>query len=96
MIIINANYLDENFQEQTGDIEIADGRILRVGKALSHPSEDLAIDCTGYTIVPGFVDIHTHGCVGCDASDGDKDAVLAMAKFLVSKGVTTFCPTTMT
>ena len=56
MLLIHANYLDENFELVQGDIEIQDGKILRVGKDLPRKDEDLAVDCSGnYTVVPGFV-----------------------------------------
>ena len=58
MLLVRANYLDGNFQWKTGDIEIEDGRLLRVGENLSFPEDELAVDCSGYTIIPGFVDIH--------------------------------------
>ena len=54
------------------------------------------MDCAGYTIVPGFVDVHVHGGAGADSSDGDAEGLRNMAKFLLTKGVTSFCPTTMT
>ena len=54
------------------------------------------MDCAGYTIVPGFVDVHVHGGAGADSSDGDVEGLRNMAKFLLTKGVTSFCPTTMT
>ena len=57
MLLIHANYLDEDFRLVQGDIEIEDGKILRVGKDLPRKEEDLAVDCAGsYTVVPGFVD----------------------------------------
>lgn len=97
MLLIHANYLDEDFQLVQGDIEIQEGRILRVGKDLPRREEDLAVDCEGsYTIVPGFVDVHIHGCGGADTCDGTREALEAMARFLLQRGVTSFCPTTMT
>ena len=97
MLLIHANYLDEDFQLVQGDIEIQEGRILRVGKDLPRGEEDLAVDCEGsYTIVPGFVDVHIHGCGGADTCDGTREALEAMARFLLERGVTSFCPTTMT
>ena len=97
MLLIHANYLDEDFQLVQGDIEIQKGRILRVGKDLPRGEEDLAVDCEGsYTIVPGFVDVHIHGCGGADTCDGTREALEAMARFLLQRGVTSFCPTTMT
>lgn len=46
-------------------------------------------------IVPGFVDIHFHGALGYDVSDGNVEGLLAIEKYLFSHGVTTFLPTTM-
>lgn len=97
MLLIHANYLDEDFHVVQGDIEIQDGKILRVGKNLPRREEDLAVDCEeGYTVVPGFVDVHIHGCAGADTCDGTREAIETMSKFLLQHGVTSFCPTTMT
>lgn len=97
MLLIHANYLDEEFHVVQGDIEIQDGKILRVGKNLPRKEEDLAVDCeAGYTVVPGFVDVHIHGCAGADTCDGTREAIETMSKFLLQHGVTSFCPTTMT
>ncbi len=54
------------------------------------------MDCQGYTVVPGFVDVHIHGCDGADTGDGTPEAIATMARFLLSHGVTSFCPTTAT
>ena len=97
MLLIHAKYLDEDFRLVQGDIEIEDGKILRVGKDLPRKEEDLAVDCAGsYTVVPGFVEVHIHGCAGADTCDATREALEAMAAFLLAHGVTSFCPTTMT
>lgn len=97
MLLIHAKYLDEDFRLVQGDIEIEDGKILRVGKDLPRKEEDLAVDCAGsYTVVPGFVDVHIHGCADADTCDATREALEAMAAFLLAHGVTSFCPTTMT
>lgn len=97
MLLIHTKYLDEEFHLVEGDIEIQDGKILRVGKDLPRRQEDLAVDCSGgYTVIPGFVDVHIHGCGGADTCDGTRDSLETMARFLLQHGVTSFCPTTMT
>ena len=96
MFLINANVLDDKFCLRKADIEIEDGKIVRLEDSLPYKEEDLVVDCTGYTIVPGFVDVHVHGGAGADSSDGDAEGLRNMAKFLLTKGVTSFCPTTMT
>ena len=64
MFLVNAAYLDQDFRLVRGDLEIEGGRIRQVGEKLSWSQNDLVVDCQGYTIVPGFVDVHIHGCAG--------------------------------
>ena len=47
-------------------------------------------------VLPGLVDIHTHGAVGRDWSDGDPDGIRPMAGHYAAHGVTSFLATTMT
>ena len=96
MFLVNAAYLDQDFRLVRGDLEIEGGRIRQVGEKLSWSQNDLVVDCQGYTIVPSFVDVHIHGCAGADTCDGKRESIDAMAEFLLTKGVTSFCPTTMT
>lgn len=96
MFLINTRYLDEDFRLVSGDIELENGKIKNVGEKLTYKDSDMVIDCDGYTVVPGFVDVHIHGCDGADTCDGTREAIDTMSKFLIQKGVTSFCPTTMT
>lgn len=96
MFLINTKYLDKDFKLVTGAIELEDGVIKQLGETLAYKDSDMVIDCDGYTVVPGFVDVHIHGCDGADTCDGTREAIDTMAKFLIQKGVTSFCPTTMT
>ena len=96
MIFINAQVLDGDFRLRKADVEINGEKIVRLADKFSYTEQDLVVDCAGYTIVPGFVDIHVHGGAGADTCDADAEGLRAMAKFLLTKGVTSFCPTTMT
>jgi N-acetylglucosamine-6-phosphate deacetylase len=48
-----------------------------------------------YTVVPGFVDTHIHGCVGYDFSNPSFEAIEKMEQFLYSRGVTSVLATTL-
>ena len=47
-------------------------------------------------IIPGLVDIHTHGCAGHDTCDGDEAGLREMLKYQREHGTTSYFPTTMT
>lgn len=53
-------------------------------------------DARGCYVIPGMVDIHTHGAVGEDFSDGRPEGLQPMADYYCSRGVTSFLATTMT
>ncbi len=54
------------------------------------------IDVSNKYVSPGLVDMHIHGYLGADVSDGDVDGVKKMAEGIIKNGVTAWCPTTMT
>ena len=54
------------------------------------------MDVEGMYLIPGLVDIHSHGAVNADASDGDAEGLRKMSRYYAQKGVTSWCPTTMT
>lgn len=75
----------------SGDISF-DTTIKAVGKT-AFPAD---LDAEGMYVVPGFVDIHTHGGVNEDFSDGKPEGLQPMAEYYASRGVTSFLGTTMT
>jgi dihydroorotase len=42
------------------DLRIVDGLISEIGAGLKGSEKDIAYDCTGSAVLPGFVDVHTH------------------------------------
>lgn len=57
---------------------------------------DQVIDAEGKNLLPGLIDIHTHGCLGICTMDADPETQLKVARHHARHGVTTYLPTTMT
>ena len=76
-----------------GGFSVEDGRFAHV---LSSGAEETCVDLRGARVIPGLVDVHTHGGSGADFSDGDDDGLVKMAAYLAHCGVTSFAPASMT
>lgn len=59
-------------------------------------AEAECIDMGGAFLLPGLVDIHTHGNSGYDFSDGDPEGLRHMGRYQAAHGITSFLPTSMT
>ena len=95
MLLKNATILNGEFRQVKGDLLMNGGTIARMGESIPAGGEEV-LDCTGKLLVPGVIDIHTHGAVGCDHSSGDSEALRKIAEYEGKNGVTSFLPTTMT
>jgi N-acetylglucosamine-6-phosphate deacetylase len=91
MIFKNCTFYNEFFEKEFGDIEIENGKIKQIGII-----DGNGRDMSGNILIPGFVDVHIHGCGGGDASDASNDSLDKITAELAKHGVTSFCPTTMT
>ena len=91
--IINGRILLPD-QEITGQALLFDDVIRGISAEV--PADCGVIDAEGAYVSPGFVDVHIHGYLGADASDGDPDGLRTMAEGILRNGVTSFLPTTMT
>ena len=78
-----------------GYLELVDGKF---GKHVDQiPEGAEVLDYTGYSIAPGLVDTHIHGYAGVDVMDNNIEGTLhTMSEGLLSTGVTSFLPTTLT
>ncbi len=76
-----------------GCFEVLDGKF---GAILPECVPEDAVDLQGATVIPGLIDVHSHGNSGADFSDGDYEGLKAMAAYYAKVGVTSFAPASMT
>lgn len=89
-----------------GEVWVEDGRIVRVLTEESDMAKESAglpdfsdadlVDAGGNYVLPGLVDIHSHGAVGHDFCDEDVKGLKEILAYEKSVGVTSYCPTSMT
>ena len=76
-----------------GAFRAEDGRFAAFYDA--DPAED-GVDLGGAKVIPGLIDVHSHGNSGADFSDGDYDGLVRMAAYYAKNGITGFAPASMT
>ena len=87
MFYKNARIFTGDFQFHMGAFEVKDGLF---GEILPENVPADAIDLQGATVIPGLVEVHSHGNSGADFSDGDYEGLKAMAKYYAKCGATSF------
>ena len=93
MFYKNARIFTSDFRFHTGAFEVKDGRF---GRILPDTVPEDAVDLGGATVIPGLVDVHSHGNSGADFSDGSLEGLRSMARWYAQVGVTSFAPASMT
>ena len=98
-LIKNAYIVSPGYEFDGGAIVIEGCKIAKVlqpGTPL--PTDvDSVFDAEGQLVMPGFIDVHTHGAAGVDVCDSeDPTAIETIAKAKLEEGCTSWCPTTLT
>lgn len=90
MILNNANiFMDGGFR--LGSLSVENGVVTAIGDDLG-PGED----CGGAFLLPGLVDLHTHGCGGWCFDTVTPEELPAMERFYAKNGTTAVLATVMT
>lgn len=92
LLIKNANaFINGKFINT--DIFVKDGVI----SSFQRPDNECTeVDFGGAYLVPGFIDIHTHGAVGADVNSAGADDFGKLSRFFTSKGTTSFLASVLT
>ena len=90
-----ARLVDSMRDQQRADLVITGSRI----RAVRNPGESASpslhgkhtyIDATGMIVMPGFIDVHTHGGGGYNLHTADATEIQDFARWAASTGVTSF------
>ena len=96
-LIKNCRIISPDMDIAKASVEIDGAFIKRIYTASEKlPKADKIIDAKGKILMPGFIDIHTHGAAGCDVTDATPKAISTIAAAKVKEGITTLVPTTLT
>lgn len=80
--------VDATMDLAEGDITIDGAQIEQVGQ--DHPAPGKVLDASQMIVVPGFIDVHTHGGGGFELHTTDAEEIRAYARWAPSTGVTSF------
>ena len=101
MIIQNGNIFTLDGTFSVGTIKVAKDKIAQLDmtpayEAIDKTIGETMIDARGLYVLPGLVDIHTHGAVGVDFCEVKKEELCKLETYQAQNGVTTIFATTMT
>ena len=91
--IINGRILTPKGWLEGGSVIIEDNKIKAVSNIDLHIVDAEIIDAKGCYVVPGGIDLHTHGGGGRDFIEGSEDAFRAAVNAHMKHGTTTIYPT---
>lgn len=97
-LFINAHLVSPGWEAENGGLLVEDGIIEAVFTEMpaALPAADEVFDLEGGLLLPGFFDIHFHGCDGSDFCDGTEEAVRTIVRGKLRQGVTSILGTTLT
>ncbi|MBR6770894.1 MAG: N-acetylglucosamine-6-phosphate deacetylase [Lachnospiraceae bacterium] len=93
--IINGEvYINRKFERKT--IGITEGKIQLLDEEATLPEGAGIYDAAGKKIVPGFIDVHTHGAVGVDVNAATAQELEKISRFVAGNGTTSWLGSVLT
>lgn len=95
LLIYNARIITPQTILERGWLMCREGRISAIGNGdPARKSDKTTLNADGLTLLPGMIDIHTHGAIGHDVMDAGRDELIQLSHFYARHGVTSFLATT--
>lgn len=93
--IVNGDvFIDHKFEKKT--LKMSD-RVLQVLDAdYEVPADADCVDAAGKKVVPGFIDVHTHGAVGVDVNAATAEDLEKVCRFAATRGTTSWLCSVLT
>ena len=96
-LIRDARIIAEDRIIERGWLRIEDGAIAEYGAGDAPDATSASeLNGAGWTLLPGFIDLHAHGGGGFDVMDGAVESLRGMARYFARGGTTAFLATTWT
>lgn len=93
--IVNGEvFIDHKFEKKT--LKMSD-KVLQVLDAdYAVPADADRVDAAGKKVVPGFIDVHTHGAVGVDVNAATAEDLEKICRFVATRGTTSWLCSVLT
>lgn len=87
--IVNGKvFIDHKFENKT--VKMTEGKLEILGSEIQVPADVEVYDAAGKSVVPGFIDVHTHGAVGVDVNAATADNLEKISRFVATRGTTSW------
>lgn len=87
-------YLGRRFEEK--NLRLSGGKLQVLEPDAPIPAGADVVDASGKRIVPGFIDIHTHGAVGVDVNGASAEDLEKISRFFAGNGTTSWLCSVLT
>ena len=95
VLLRNARIVLPERTAESASILVEDSRIARIldSSSVQSVKTNSVVNLDGFTVFPGFIDIHIHGAIGVDTMAASATDLHRVAEFLGRNGVTAWLPT---
>lgn len=81
-------YINHTFLKR--DLKVSQGKVTILPESESIPDGAEKFDVSGKKVVPGFIDVHTHGAVGVDVNAATAEDLEKICRFVAKSGTTSW------